>query len=1148
MCILSFHRIKCLRDLPLYCLVIAFILIAFYAYGNMNHIWGMSWNFWTFIYCVKTVIEVVASLFTIFYFFVAIHYTPARSYSNSLSHSGNYPNVLIVYLCCDDANEQALESILTAYATSPIAIWIHDDSTTEQARFDVDEMVRRFRNTYQQDISVLRRSNRSGGKPSAINNVIDNLPSAIEYLLLCDSDSFFPASDFLEIPMNYFSDPRVALVQFRNIGQVLPEDTPSYRVLAKSVDFYDTFVSFMNRFGWSPFLGHNAILRVSAIKEVGRFTPGQLADDIDLSVKLRLHGYHIQYIRDVACGERHPITYEALRLRTFKWTYGCTQILLRWGTRVLLSGKVNFLDKLTFFLTVGYYHFQILLLAYLTILCVLMPFRDHHIGSDGGLLFSSLLILLLMFLPSITYFVREKIFRSWPSTAICWGVTYGSQDFVMLHGLLRCLCGQKVGWVPTNRHVVRLKSQHFLPELLFGTLIIAVAITQDSNLLVLPTTVFFAGKFLITPFLNPLLFSNSSYAARSTVPKPRQKRLEISKGKITMQTLRFSKQFLTALPLLVIGVLTVSLTAGASHKFELNSAQEGSLTATSIPSDKPLQIELWHIQGSGGGPIYIQHSIERFEHDYPNIQVTVRLFQNDPYKVAIKEALKTDNPPCIFPTWGGGPLEEYIQAGQVLNITQWMEQDNYRNRFADAAIRNVTFDNKLWGVPVENSSVAVIFYNEKIFSDYNLTPPSTYDELLQIIDTLHTAGIAPFALANKTKWPGSMHYMYLVDRLGGPEIFRKAAARSGGSFEDPVFIKAGIMLQEMVRRGAFVPDFDTINHDDGESRRLLYSGQAAMELMGSWNIPLIKDENPSFFEYDLGFFPYPAIKDGKGNPDDVLGIVGDQFYHVSTGCQHPVEAFRMIQYLIDAQAVQERTAYDRIPPIKGFTTDATTVATVTRSYPIFVDSFAKDYNLNVNTSEGLTNWVTVKSGEMCMTYPSGQSWGAVFITFGKSKNPPRPGVDLSAYQSLSVDLRGQTANELVYVGLKDNQSPDDGSETKIPVSILTTDWQNFTFPLSMFSNIDLKKLYIPIEFVFSVPATICARNIQYLPPTADPMMKSVLNILEKAPSIQVWYDQYLPSELGELYNDLTQQLLDLIITPEQAAKTMEQAARNYYGK
>ncbi len=165
------------------------------------------------------------------------------------------------------------------------------------------------------------------------------------------------------------------------------------------------------------------------------------------------------------------------------------------------------------------------------------------------------------------------------------------------------------------------------------------------------------------------------------------------------------------------------------------------------------------------------------------------------------------------------------------------------------------------------------------------------------------------------------------------------------------------------------------------------------------------------------------------------------------------------------------------------TTPSPSVATPTVSPgAIFVgNTLAPGYDMGVNTSGGLTSWVAVTNGEICMAYPGGQSWGAVFITVGQPTQPPRPGKDLSNYHQLSLELQGQVGGEFVSIGIKDNKQPDTGTETKVPVSGLTTDWKPFAFPLSQFTGADLHKLYVVIEFVFAgTPATVCARNIQYL--------------------------------------------------------------------
>lgn len=332
-------------------------------------------------------------------------------------------------------------------------------------------------------------------------------------------------------------------------------------------------------------------------------------------------------------------------------------------------------------------------------------------------------------------------------------------------------------------------------------------------------------------------------------------------------------------------------------------------------------VSFWHHQTVAEGPKVIQQAVDRFKAAHPGVDVEVVPINNDAYKTKIKVAIGAGQAPCVFPSWGGGTLREYVKASQIIDLTPYMTRDNYKERFLDASFTQITVDGKIYGVPVENTALAVILYNKQIFAQHGLEVPRTYGDLLGLVRTLKQRGIAPFALANKPKWPGSMYFMYIVDRLAGPDTFQKAAAREGATFEDPVFVEAGRRVQDLVRAGAFQEGFNGLDYDPGGTRALLYSGKAAMELMGTWQIGAIKGENPGFYEKNLDFFPFPALEGGKGDPRNIVGTVGDNFYSISATCAHPGEAFALIQTLIDDTSVELRARAGRVPPVKGFATE-----------------------------------------------------------------------------------------------------------------------------------------------------------------------------------------------------------------------------------
>ena len=79
----------------------------------------------------------------------------------------------------------------------------------------------------------------------------------------------------------------------------------------------------------------------------------------------------------------------------------------------------------------------------------------------------------------------------------------------------------------------------------------------------------------------------------------------------------------------------------------------------------------------------------------------------------------------------------------------------------------------VYAVPYQNVSLAGIFYNKEMFEKYGLSEPKTLADLENICKTLKDNGITPFALANGSKWTGSMYFMNLATRYGGLELSRR---------------------------------------------------------------------------------------------------------------------------------------------------------------------------------------------------------------------------------------------------------------------------------------------------------------------------------------------------------------------------------------
>jgi raffinose/stachyose/melibiose transport system substrate-binding protein len=334
------------------------------------------------------------------------------------------------------------------------------------------------------------------------------------------------------------------------------------------------------------------------------------------------------------------------------------------------------------------------------------------------------------------------------------------------------------------------------------------------------------------------------------------------------------------------------------------------------------KLSFWYIE-TGKRKEIIEDTIKKFMEQHPDVEIEAVQIPNDPYKTKLSVAMGGGNPPDIFHSWGGGWLKQFVTANQVLDLTDKIQTDSY----LPAAVGAATFNAKVYGAPMA-LSVVPFFYNKEIFAKYQLQPPQTYQDLLAIVDKLKKENIIPIAMANQTKWPAAFYLMYFAERLAGPEIFNEAFERTGRKFDDEAYVKAGQMIQDLVKRGAFNPGFNGLNYDSGQSRQLLYTGKAAMEMQTASYINNVRAESPDF-EKKLGIFPFPMVEGGKGNISNVVGGVSPVL-SVSAKTKYPDVAIELVKALTSKETGQRLAdEASTISAIKGVE---------------YKDSFAKQFN------------------------------------------------------------------------------------------------------------------------------------------------------------------------------------------------------------
>ncbi|MBM7570285.1 extracellular solute-binding protein [Aquibacillus albus] len=326
-------------------------------------------------------------------------------------------------------------------------------------------------------------------------------------------------------------------------------------------------------------------------------------------------------------------------------------------------------------------------------------------------------------------------------------------------------------------------------------------------------------------------------------------------------------------------------------------------------------IEFMHLWPEGSSKQHneiVNGIIEEFESNNPGVTVDVEILGNEQYKEKLKVLSASNELPDVGMTWAAGFLQPYVKGEKFAELDGVIDE-NLSDSFVPGTTEAYAIDGATYGLPLE-LNITPVYYNKAIFDEYGLEAPETMDEFKQVVQTLVDNGVTPITLGNKDSWTGSMWYMYLADRIGGPETLTNAINRTG-SFEDPALVQAAAEIQELVDMGAFVKGYNGLGND--EAKGYFKNEQAAMYLMATWDLPewTTNEDNPQEFRDSVGYFKFPTVEGGEGDINSYVGGPGVGLF-VAEDSDVKEEAKDFVSFFVQKWGEQSVTKAGVIPATK----------------------------------------------------------------------------------------------------------------------------------------------------------------------------------------------------------------------------------------
>jgi raffinose/stachyose/melibiose transport system substrate-binding protein len=371
--------------------------------------------------------------------------------------------------------------------------------------------------------------------------------------------------------------------------------------------------------------------------------------------------------------------------------------------------------------------------------------------------------------------------------------------------------------------------------------------------------------------------------------------------------------------ILLVGIIAAGIMAGCNSSVDSGTKSNGD----------DVVIDFFHRWPNEPRKSFYDQKIKEFEESHPGVTINVDSVLNDSYKEKIRVLVSNDGLPDIFSSWSDSFAENLVSSGRIKELNDIINEDTeWSGSILESQYAGFTFDDSTYGIPFTVDGKA-FFYNKEIFEKNNIKVPKTYDELVNVLEQLKSAGYETPVVEGLTNAWAISHYLGTIfDRVVDPEV-READynLESDTPYTDEGYIRGLEIFQELT---GFMGDVSTaIDHE--AARNMFAAGEVPILYMQFAEVGLVQDIG----DVDIGFFNFPEVTDGAGRADSLTGA--PEGWMLSKDA--PKEAVEFLKFLTSEETAQEFTKTDgQLNAVKNGVTEENTSPTSYEAYQIVLDA------------------------------------------------------------------------------------------------------------------------------------------------------------------------------------------------------------------
>lgn len=240
-----------------------------------------------------------------------------------------------------------------------------------------------------------------------------------------------------------------------------------------------------------------------------------------------------------------------------------------------------------------------------------------------------------------------------------------------------------------------------------------------------------------------------------------------------------------------------------------------------------------------------------------------------------------------------GLLARMAKTGKMIEASDKIAE-NTDKYYGEDWKKYATVDGTFYGAPNSANVKSFVWYSPKMFKDKGWTVPETWDEMLELSDTIAATGIKPWCAGiesgDATGWPATDWMEDALLRTGGPDVYDQWVSHEI-AFNDPEVVKAAELVEGILKNAKYVNggygDVRSITTTAfGDGGLPILQGKCALHRQASFYSTFWGQGKTISPEGDVFAFYLPPVE-GEGKP--VLG--GGEFVTAFRDAPE-VEAFR----------------------------------------------------------------------------------------------------------------------------------------------------------------------------------------------------------------------------------------------------------------